>query len=65
MVNHQDSEPNYIKVGAKWYHVDSREFETLCEDMYMRFEEECVNEDRINEYCDFVQDNNHDSDLPF
>lgn len=44
MVNHQDSEPNYIKVGAKWYHVDSREFETLCEDMYMRFAEECVNQ---------------------
>ena len=45
MVNHQDSEPNYIKVGAKWYHVDSREFETLCEDMYEKFAEECQTKD--------------------
>jgi hypothetical protein len=42
MVNHQDVEPSYIMVEGKWYHVDSREFETLCEDMYARFEEECM-----------------------
>jgi hypothetical protein len=58
MVNHQDVEPCYIKVEGKWYHVDSREFETLCEDMYVRFEEEC--EDGLVSSPQDLED-----DLPF